>query len=147
MVVFSNSPIKPEYRLADADRSIDHSVVDMGDEHYTLGRPHPMIDARERSRRVRAEAADRTVAVLLLDFILGYNAASDPVGDMLEALADAQAQRRRSGSPLTIVASVCGTDEDPQDRALQVKMLRELGVHVFDTSARAADFCVELLKE
>jgi hypothetical protein len=65
---------------------------------------------------------------------------------MLEALADAQAVREKSGGALTIVVSICGTDEDPQERALQMKMLRELGVHVFDTSARAVDFCVELLK-
>jgi len=146
MVVFSNSPIKPGYGLDDPDCSVDHTVVDMGDEHYTLGRPHPMIDSRERARRVLAEAADPTVAVLLLDFILGYNAASDPVGDMLEALADAQTLREKSGGSLTIVASVCGTDDDPQDRVLQVKMLRELGVYVFDTNARAVDFCVKLLK-
>lgn len=117
----------------------------MGDEHYTLCRPHPMIDSREQARRLRAEAADLTVAVLLLDFIIGHNAASDHVGDLLKALADAKTLHQKRGSPPTIVASVCGTDEDPQDRALQMKMLRELGVHVSWTNARAVEFCVKLL--
>ena len=146
LAVFSNSPLNAGNGLVNSDRSVDHTVVDMGDENYTLGKPHPMIDSTERGRRILAEAADPSVAILLLDFILGYNAASDPVGDLLDALVEAQASREKAGSPLTIVASVCGTDEDPQDRALQVKMLREIGVHIFGSNARATKFCVQLLK-
>jgi FdrA protein len=146
LVTYSNSPLEARYELVDPDRSMKHTVVDIGDEHYTLGKPHPMIDSTIRARRIVAEAADSSTAILLLDFILGYNAANDPVGDLLDALTEAQAMRRKVGNPLTIVASVCGTDEDRQDRALQVKMLREIGVHVFDSNARATDFCARLLK-
>ncbi len=147
LTVFSNSPIRAGYELADPDHSVDHTVVDMGDEHYTLGKPHPMIDSTERARRIKAEAADPSVAVLLLDFILGRNAASDPVGDLLEVLVEAQSAREQVGSPLTIVASLCGTDEDPQDQAQQAKMLRDIGVHVFGSNAAATKFCVKLLDD
>jgi FdrA protein len=104
-----------------------------------------MIDGTERARRILAEAADPAVAILLLDFIFGYNAASDPVGEILPALQEAQALRRKAGGELAIVASVCGTDEDPQEPALQTRMLRECGVHVFGSNARAVRFCQHLL--
>jgi succinyl-CoA synthetase alpha subunit len=146
LTVYSNSPIDARYQLANPDRSREHTVIDMGDEHYTLGRPHPMIDGTERARRVLAEAADPNVAILLLDFIFGYNASSDPVGELLETMQEAQATRRRAGAELTIVASLCGTSEDPQDPRQQGRMLEACGVHVFGSNARAVRFCRRLLQ-
>jgi FdrA protein len=147
IATYSNAPLDPTYALGDPDRSREHTVVDMGDEYYTLGRPHPMIDATLRRQRILAEGHDPQVAVLLLDFILGYNAAADPVGDLLDAIREARQTAQRRGRHLTVVASVCGTDGDPQDVRLQTKMLREAGVFVFQSNARAAAFCSELLKE
>jgi succinyl-CoA synthetase alpha subunit len=144
--VYSNGPIDERYRLADADESREHTVVDMGDEQYTLGKPHPMIDSTERAKRILVEARDPEVAVLLLDFILGFNTASDPVGDVLDAIQQARKIRRRIGGGLTIVASVCGTSEDPQDLELQTQLLREQGVVVFKSNARATQFCVDLMR-
>ncbi|MFV2043740.1 MAG: hypothetical protein ACC700_10970 [Anaerolineales bacterium] len=143
--VYSNSPIQTELKLDHPDISRQHTLVDMGDEHYTLGKLHPMIDAAERAKRILAEAADPDVAILLLDFILGYNAASDPVGDLMESLQEAMAIRRNRGGDLTIVASVCGTKQDPQDMDLQIEMLKECGVLVFPSNARATAFCRRLL--
>jgi succinyl-CoA synthetase alpha subunit len=144
-IVYSNSPINPEYGLPDPDTSRGHTLIDLGDEHFTLGTPHPMIDSTKRALRILAEADDPSVAILLLDFILGYNAARDPVGDLLGVLQQAQALRRETGSELTIVASVCGTKEDPQNFELQTKMLREIGVHLFGSNAQATRFCLMLL--
>jgi FdrA protein len=117
----------------------------MGDEHYTLGKLHPMIDSTERAKRILTEAADSEVAILLLDFIFGYNAASDPVGDLMQSLQEAKAIRSKRGGDLTIVASVCGTKQDPQDMDLQIEMLKECGVLVFHSNARATAFCQRLL--
>lgn len=143
---YSNAPLRPELRLEHPDRSRQHTLVDLGDEHFTLGRPHPMIDSTQRAARILREAADPEVGVLLLDFILGYNAASDPVGDLMQAIQEAQAIRRGQGGALTIVASICGTADDRQDLDLQVEMLRECGAHVFASNARATAFCVRLLE-
>jgi len=142
---YSNSPLQHELKLAHPDDSRKHTLVDMGDEHYTLGALHPMIDATQRAKRILVEAADPEVAILLLDFIFGYNAASDPVGDLMEALQEAKAIRRDRGGALTIVASVCGTKVDPQDIQLQIDMLKESGVHVFSSNVRATAFCSALL--
>jgi len=102
-------------------------------------------DGTERVKRILAEAEDPSVAILMLDFIFGYNASNDPVGDLVEALQQAIVIRSKAGGKLTIVASVCGTSEDHQDIGLQIKMLKEWGAFVFQSNARAAAFCHELL--
>jgi FdrA protein len=147
IAAYSNAPLDPGHALADPDQSREHTVVDMGDEYYTLGRPHPMIDATLRRERLLAEGRDSQVAILLLDFVLGYNAALDPVGDLLEAITEAKRMAAARSGHLTVVASICGTDGDPQDLRRQTDMLHQAGVVVFRSNAKAAAFCVELLKD
>jgi hypothetical protein len=71
--------------------------------------------------------------VLLVDVVLGYGAHPDPAGEIVPAIRAARAHR-----PLSVVASVCGTDADPQSRAAQVERLRDAGVIVMDSNAQAA---------
>ena len=140
LVVYSGAPLDGMLRLTDPNRSISHTLVDMGAETFTHGRPHPMIDATLRRERILAEAQDPQVAVLLLDFILGYNASPNPVGDLLEAIAEAKRIARQRGGFLSVVASVCGTDRDPQNRQTQIRRLEEAGLIVLPSSAKAALF-------
>ena len=144
--VNSNAPLNPKYKLADSNRSLEHTVVDMGADEYTVGKPHPMIDGTQRKLRILAESRDPQVAIFLLDFILGYNASMDPVGELLDAIVQAKRNAQKRSGYLAVVASLCGTDGDPQDLNLQTRMLRETGVIVFQSNARAAVFCRELLK-
>jgi succinyl-CoA synthetase alpha subunit len=143
--VYSNASLDPKFSLDHPDQSRAHTLVDMGNEYYTLGKPHPMIDGSLRRQRILAESFDPQVAVLLLDFILGYNASSDPVGDLLDALIKAKQVAVDHGAHLTVIASMCGTEDDPQDLNLQTRMLREQGVIVFNSNARAVMFCAQLL--
>jgi succinyl-CoA synthetase alpha subunit len=146
IVVHSNAPLDAKNKLRDFDQSVEHTLVDMGSDEYTLGKPHPMIDGTLRKQRILTESRDPRTAILLLDFVLGYNASMDPVGELLDAILDAkQIAKKRSGN-LTVIASVCGTDGDLQDLNLQVKLLKEAGVIVFHSNAKAASFCCELLK-
>ncbi len=144
--VHSNAPLDRKSRLADPDRSVEHTMVDMGDDHYTVGRPHPMIDGTMRRQRILAEGRDPEVAILLLDLVLGYNASPDPAGELLEAIGEAKRAAQKRGGALTAVASICGTDGDPQGLGLQTRMLQESGVIVFGSNARAARFCCDLIK-
>ncbi|MEX1247444.1 MAG: acyl-CoA synthetase FdrA [Anaerolineales bacterium] len=144
--VYSNAPLDKNYQLSDPNRSREHTLVDMGADEYTVGRPHPMIYGAMRKQRILAESDDPQVAILLLDFILGYNASTDPVGELLDALLQSKRNASLRGGNLTVVASVCGTDGDPQGFAVQMKLLRQAGVHVFQTNAQAASFCAALLK-
>jgi FdrA protein len=144
--VYSNAPFDPKHKLADSNQSREHTFVDMGADEFTLGRPHPMIDGTLRKQRILAESRNLGTAILFLDFILGYNASMDPVGELLDAIIEAKRTVKKSGGSLTVVASVCGTEGDPQDLNMQVKLLRSAGVIVFNSNARAASFCCELLK-
>jgi FdrA protein len=107
-----------------------HRVIDLGDDTYTVGRPHPMIDGTVRREWIAREAGDAAVAVLLLDVVLGYGAHPDPAGEVLPALREARS--------VAVIASVCGTDDDPQGLGRQVRALREAGVIVMPSNAQAA---------
>ena len=104
------------------------------------------MTSTRRAKRIRAEAADPEVAVLLLDFILGYNASMDLIGELLEAIIEAKQLAQKRGGALTVVASICGTDDDPQDLNLQKRMLEERGAIVFHSNAKAAHFCCDLIE-
>lgn len=144
--VFSNTPIDKKWAMSDPDISVEHSMVDMGDDLYTVSRPHPMIDGTNRRKRILEEGKNSQVAVLLIDIILGFNASPDPVGDIIDAIIEAKQLAEKRGDYLCVVASICGTDEDFQDKALQIKMLENADVVVFNSNAKAALFCAELLK-
>jgi succinyl-CoA synthetase alpha subunit len=136
--VWSNAPADPARELVDPWRSRGHCVVDLGDDVFTRGRPHPMIDPRLRNERLLAEASDPRVAVLLFDMVLGAGAHPDPAGALIPALRAARKAAGRRGGGIALVGSVCGTERDPQGRAKQVKRLRQAGVVVADSNAQAA---------
>lgn len=142
---YSNAPIAGNLPLPDPMRSKEHSLVDMGAEEFTTGRPHPMMDSRLRRERLLAEAKDPEVAVLLLDFLLGFNASVDPVGELAPAIAEARREVQRRGGALSVVASVCGTEEDPQGFDRQVSRLEEEGVLLMPSGAEAARFAARLV--
>ena len=145
--VYSNVPLDPRYHLENPEESLEHTILDMGDDYFTQGKPHPMIDARERYRRILKEADDPEVAILLLDFVLGEISSLDPVGDLIEAVRQAKGKAARRGGCLTVVASICGTDQDPQDLEVQKLTLQEAGAFLLPNSAQAAGFCRNLLQK
>ncbi|MEO6208334.1 MAG: acyl-CoA synthetase FdrA [Candidatus Limnocylindrales bacterium] len=121
-----------------AEAAKAHEILDLGDDEYTVGRPHPMIDPRLRNEKIEATAADPTVAVILLDVVLGTGANPDPAGVLVPAIEAAQATATREGRRLVVVASVCGTDGDPQGLAAQERTLADAGVVLAPSNARAA---------
>ncbi|MDI6756097.1 MAG: acyl-CoA synthetase FdrA [Thermodesulfobacteriota bacterium] len=141
LAAYSNAPIEGNSKLPDPLRSKEHTLVDMGADEFTAGRPHPMIDSRLRRERLIAEAKDPQVAIILLDFILGFNSSPDPAGELAPAIAQAKREAKKRGGFLSVVASVCGTDEDPQGLRQQVTRLEDEGVAVFPSSSQAAQFC------
>lgn len=115
-----------------------HEVLDLGDDEYTVGRPHPMIDPRLRNEHILAAADDPSTAVILLDVVLGYGANVDPAGALVPAIRDAQQRAAEAGRSLALVASVCGTDADPQGRSRQESILAAAGVILAPSNAQAA---------
>ena len=116
-----------------------HLCLDLGDELYTRGRAHPMIDARLRAEWLGLAAQDAETAVVLFDVILGYGASPDPAGPLLEAI------RSDGGGPV-YVARVCGTAADLQNKADQVARLRAAGVLVAPSNAAAARLAMEIVR-
>jgi len=140
LAAYSNAPIAGNHKLADPLMSKEHSLVDMGADEFTVGRPHPMMDSRLRRERLLAESKDPEVAVLLLDFLLGFNSSTDPVGELAPAIAEAKREVEKRRGFLSVVASVCGTSEDPQGLDQQVARLEKEGVVILPSSAQAARF-------
>lgn len=118
-----------------------HRIVDLGDDSYTLGRPHPMIDPTTRSIEIEKLAALPDVGVLLLDVVLGYGACADPAGAVVEAVEQVRAKR---AAPLVVIATLTGTDADPQGRCGQAEILREAGIAVVETLEEAVLLAVNL---
>ena len=135
--VASNTPLRPDDRLADLWQSEGHTAIDLGDDVFTRGRPHPMIDQTLRIERLQKEAADPEVAVILLDVVLGYGAHPDPAAELGPAIQSARAAARRAGRQLAVVGSVCGTAADPQDLGRQEAALRAAGMLLAESNAEA----------
>jgi FdrA protein len=135
--VYSNVPLNKEYRLANSMVSQAHTIVDLGEDEFTVGRLHPMMDNDLRIRRLQQEADDPEVAVVLLDVVLGYGAHPDPAGELGPVIAEARTRAEEAGRHVEVVAVVVGTDEDPQDFNAQVQQLEAAGAQV-ETSNEAA---------
>jgi FdrA protein len=116
----------------------EHDFVDLGDDQYTRGRAHPMIDPTLRNHAIVDAGRDPRVAVLLLDFILGLGSHPDPAGATLPAIRDAQANAAADGRQLAVLGHVVGTDRDPQGLLQQAAALRAAGVHVLGSNYHAA---------
>jgi FdrA protein len=129
--VHSNTPINKEWGLPAPAGA--HICLDLGEEEYTKGRPHPMIDPEARMDMLRETAADPDVAVILLDVVLGYGAHDDPASQIAPVCAEVTA----AGGP-RVVVYVLGTDDDPQGLAGQRKAFADAGCIVTETAVRAS---------
>ncbi|GAA2779804.1 acyl-CoA synthetase FdrA [Mycolicibacterium pallens] len=141
ITVHSNTPVAGNAALHDIRVSQEHTIVDMGDDEFTRGKPHPMIDPSQRDCRVRDEIADPATAVVLFDVVLGYGSADDPTAQLMSIISSARAE----GSTVAFIGHVCGTDLDPQDRAHAVVGLQSAGVLVASSNAEAALWSATLL--
>lgn len=137
--VRSNIPLDPAWALGDDLASDGHTMVDFGDDRLTQGRPHPMIDGSLRVDRLRAEVADPSTGVLLLDVVLGLGAADDPATELAPAVREAT----EAGVP--VVVTVVGTRDDPQGLRAQVAALNDAGAWVYLSNAGAVRCALGLL--
>lgn len=138
--VLSNVPLDEADRLPDSMVSQKHTVVDLGEDEFTVGRLHPMMDNDLRIRRLEQEIDDPEVAVILLDVVLGHGAHPDPASELAPAIERAISTAQRSERRLEVVAVVVGTDEDPQDMQAQIEKLESAGALTFTVNAEAARY-------
>jgi len=143
--VYSNIHRDPVCRVIPDDKTSMHLCVDLGEDAYTVGRPHPMIDMSTRNQWIE-ESINEDVAVLLIDIVFGSGANKDPVGAMEEALAEAKKSMEEKGKHLTIICSICGTENDIQDYERAKKRLEALDVIVAESNAHGADLAVAMVR-
>lgn len=135
---YSNIAKKAESKLEDPHTSKEHTFIDLGDDVFTQGKPHPMIEPSLRLPRLLAEAADPETAVILMDFVLGYGSHADPVGITLPTIAEAKRIAKEAGRHLEIIGYVCGTEQDVQGLIGQEQKLAAAGVTLAKSNAQAA---------
>lgn len=139
--IYSNIATDKKFELINPETSKENTILDMGEDYFTDGKPHPMIDPSLRTERIVKEATDLQTRVILLDCVLGYGSHENPSNSIVKAIEKVKKFRQ----DIIFVASVTGTEKDPQVKSKQVIALKEAGVLVFDTNAQASRFVVALL--
>jgi len=135
--IYSFDATDPDFKLTDPHKSQGHTIVDLGEDLFTVGRPHPMIDPSTRTERMDREAEDAEMAVMLLDCVIGYGSHPDPAGAMADHIKSAKAAAVKRGGYLSVIASVTGTDGDFQGLSSQRAILEAAGVVVMPTNYQA----------
>lgn len=145
--IFSNIPLQDNDKLENKDVSREHTALDFGDDEFTVGRPHPMIDPSLRAERVLKEANDETCAVILVDCVIGYGSHEDPAADLSDAIKKGKEDAKKAGRDVIVVASVCGTEGDPQCLSKTQEKLRNAGAIVMPTNAQACRLVKKIIEK
>jgi FdrA protein len=140
VTVASNAPVTGAKDLSEGGDA--HVFLDLGDDLYTQGRPHPMIEPAIRRDPLHDALDDPSVGVLLVDVVIGHGAHADPAVELIDMLHDLA-----NDTMPVIIASVTGTDEDPQCYSAQVALLQEAGIMVAPSNADAALAAVNLISD
>jgi FdrA protein len=127
---YSNAPTGKSKQLKNSLKSQKNTFLDLGEDEFTVGRPHSMIDYSLRNKRILEEAADPETAVILLDVVLGYGSHPDPASELAGVI-------RQASQKVSVVCSVTGTDKDPQNRSHVAAALRKAGAIVMPSNAAA----------
>ncbi|MFA7324138.1 MAG: acyl-CoA synthetase FdrA [Candidatus Nanopelagicales bacterium] len=144
--LYTGGTLASEAKYLLRQQGIEAEILDLGDDQYTVGRPHPMIDPSQRSERLVQAGGNPEVGVVLVDLVLGFGAAVDPATPLADAARAAKAHAIADGRVLAVVASVCGTAGDPQSLDMQRQALIDAGVIVAQSNAAAVDIAAQLLK-
>jgi FdrA protein len=137
--IYSNAPITDNQLLKDPLHSQAHAILDLGGDEFTVGRLHPMLDNDLRIRRMRQEAADAEVGMILLDVVLGEGAHPDPASELAPVIAEISKQKAGNRAP-EIVVIVIGTQDDPQDLNAQVEAFKAAGAQVLRSVTEAVQY-------
>jgi FdrA protein len=133
--LYSNVPVNKDQQMADPFESGKHTILDLGEDIFTQGRLHPMMDNDLRLRRLRQEAADPDTGMILMDVVLGEGAHPDPAAELGPAISAVIEEYN-----LPVVVVVVGTADDPQNVAGQVEALEASGAVVFRKVSAALSY-------
>ncbi len=144
--IYSNVPSGYSHKLKYSFKSENHTVVDFGNDEFTTGRLHPMIDYSIRNTRIIDEAMDPETAIILLDIVLGYGSNPNPLSEIIPVIDEAKIIAEKGNRYLSIICSVTGTDRDPQNQTDVVNGLKEANVLVMESNAAACKLASFIIK-
>jgi succinyl-CoA synthetase alpha subunit len=145
--MFSNIPLDESEALEDVEKSQGNTFLDMGDDYFTRGKPHPMIEPSLRTKRIITDALDRSTAVMLLDIELGHGCHPDPAGVVVTGAEEANTKLQMENRRVMWIAALIGTADDPQNMQEQIKKLKDAGFVVYESNIRAAELAASLVLE
>lgn len=140
--IYSNLSKCEERRLKVNDKSLYNTILDMGEDEYTVGKPHPMINSSSRNEQLLKEAEDESVGIIIADIELGYGAndfAADELGETIK-------QIKTMRSDLVFIVVICGSKQDYQDYNLKKNLLIMSGAIVVNSNAQGVRLAIELSK-
>ncbi|CAH2714906.1 Protein FdrA [Neobacillus rhizosphaerae] len=120
-------------------------VADLGDDIYTQGKPHPMIDPETRVQYFETAAQDEKTAIILFDVVLGYGSHDDMASELIPAIEKIQNESKKNGRNIYFVGTVCGTEQDPQGYQDQKNKLAKAGVILRDSNNQAVRTALAML--
>lgn len=144
--MYSNIPLDAKEELGNIEISEGNTFLDMGEDYFTRGKPHPMIEPSLRNNRIIQDALDPETAVMLVDVVIGHGSHEDPAGVVAEAAILANIELEKQGRRVFWIAALVGTDEDPQNYAAQAKTLKDAGFIVIESNVRAAELAASLVE-
>lgn len=140
-----NSNLTHESDFSDCFAMDANACVDLGADEYTVGRAHPMIDSTLRAEVFRKELRNPETAVILMDFVLGYGANMEPEKDFISELVRYK-NENTDGNQATIIASLCGSEDDPQNFEDISKSLVDNGVIIMPSNLKATQLAAIIIK-
>ncbi len=146
-VVYSNVPINKKLKLENSLVSQEHTIVDLGEDEFTVGRLHPMMDNELRIKRLEMEAEDPEVALILMDVVLGHGSHPDPAAELGPAIMAVKETAVKAKRRLDVIITLSGTDLDPQGMTDQQVVLEKAGAQVFLSSDRAVRYAARLIRQ
>lgn len=141
----SNVAKRDDEKLEDIKNYSGNVLLDLGEDQFTVGKPHPMIEPTLRLDHILQQAKDETVGVVLLDFELGFGSHQDPVGVTIDTIREAKKTSKSNNRNLIFLAYICGTDIDKQNYDAQIKMLETEGVIIAESNIEATKIVAEIL--
>lgn len=144
MPIYSNIPLTPAMSVDNLASIQGNICLDLGEDQFTRGRPHPMIDPATRDDFF-ASHVDVKTAVVLLDVVLGFGSHINPAGAVVDSVSKVRAKLAKAGRDVVVVASVTGTDQDVQDLHQSTTALEGAGVIVMPSNAQAVRLVERLM--
>lgn len=135
--VHSNLKLNDISVLENVEKSKENTFLDVGEDEFTVGKPHPMIDPTAKMQRIVKEANDDQTAIILTDIVIGSGSYDDPAGALVEA-------KKKFENDVVVVATVCGTKDDYQGLTAQKEKLKDNGIYVLDSNIQAVKLAVKL---